>query len=122
MSIPLNQVNLGGKVVSEITLRTTNNKGIPVCNFRLSHNAPKLRNPVYIDVEVWGKEAEIFAEKASRHSLVVVYGEIRRDVWQTESGEPRSKLKITASRIVLDETHAITGDRARPSDDANVSF
>jgi len=98
----INQVNLGAKIVSEISLRNTAKKGIPVADFRVIHRHKKLQNPLFIDVEVWGNEARRIYENAKRGDIVVIVGELRRDVWQSKEGnEPRSKIKITASRIVV---------------------
>jgi single-stranded DNA-binding protein len=122
MAKPINQFTLSGKIVSGIELRKTNNKEIPVCNFRLMHNAPQLRNPVYVDVEVWGKEAENLAINAYKHSFVVIHGELRRDVWQAENGDPRSKLKLTASRVIIDDTRKIVDEAIKNDSQTNISF
>ena len=100
----LNSVTISGRVVNDIQLNRTNKKGISVVNFRLMHNDRKLKHPVYIDVEVWGKEAENLAEKAVRGSYVVVHAQLRRDVWETEEGDPRSKLKLTANKVMVDDS------------------
>jgi len=98
----VNQVNLGAKIVSDISLRNTTKKGVPVADFRVLHKNRKLTNPLFIDVEVWGDEAMRVYENVKRGDTVVLVGELRRDVWSAkESGEARSKIKITASRVVV---------------------
>ena len=121
MAATINTVTLNGKVVSDLNLRKTNNKGISVTNFRIQHNGPKLKNPVYIDVEVWGTEAETLCAQAKRGSFVVVYAELRRDVWNADDGSPRSKLKLTASRVVVDEGYTREQGEKRP-ESTNISF
>ncbi len=103
----INDVTLNGKIVSDVILRQTNNKKINVTNFRLQHIGPKLKNPVYIDVEVWGQEAENFCASAQRNSFVVVHAELRRDVWEAEDGSPRSKLKLTATKVVVEKPESV---------------
>ena len=117
MSTIINRVELEGRVVSDLELRKTSNKGYSVINLRLAHNNPRSRTPVYIDVEVWGKTAEQLAETASRGSYVVVHGELRRDKWE-QDGSPRSKIKITASRVIVDNSKAKSADNGAP----NISF
>jgi len=121
MSVTINTVTLNGKVVSDLNLRKTNNKGVSVTNFRIQHNAPRLKHPVYIDVEVWGAEAETLVAQAKRGSFVVVYAELRRDVWNAEDGSPRSKLKLTASRVVVDEGY-IREEGEKRAESANIAF
>ena len=104
----LNNVTLSGRIVDDFSLRKTN-KGGSVLNFRLLHTAPRQRTPLYIDVEVWGKEAETLAENAKRGTNVVVHAEIRRDRWETDEGV-RSKIKLTAERVMVDASPSKTAD------------
>jgi single-strand DNA-binding protein len=96
----VNRVQLEGAIVSDISLRESK-KGYSVADFRMIHSAFKAKNPVFIDVEVWGQEAELIYENAQRGSIIfIARGELRRDVWEKD-GEPRSKLKITAKKIIV---------------------
>lgn len=101
--MPINQIVIDGRIVSDIELRKTAKQNISVINMRLAHNNSKQKVPVYVDVEVWGKVAENLANNAKRGSSVVVHGELRRDKWETE-GEPRSKLKITATKVIVENS------------------
>lgn len=116
----INNVVLNGRIVSDLELRYTNNKKIPVTNFRLQHSNPKLKYPVYIDVEVWGKEAENLVESGQRGSFVVVYAELRRDVWAADDGGNRSKLKLTAQNVIVDKGYV--GRSNDKPEAANISF
>ncbi len=95
----INTVTLEGKVVSEIIVRKST-KGTSVTDFRLIHKAYKSKNPVFIDIEVWGDQADRLSSSAKRGSHIIVYGEIRRDVW-TKDGVEKSKLKLTANKVVV---------------------
>lgn len=95
----MNNVTLKGKIVSDITLRRSKQE-ISVADFRVMYKNRKTRHPLYIDVEVWGKEAERLHESAQRGSHIIVYGELRRDVWEKD-GEERTKIKITARQTLL---------------------
>lgn len=95
----MNNVVLKGRIVSEITLRRSKQE-ISVADFRIMYKNRKTRHPLYIDVEVWGREAERLNESAQRGTHVIVHGELRRDVWEKD-GEERTKIKITARQILL---------------------
>jgi len=112
----LNQVNIDGRICDDFVLRRTRNKDIPVINFRLQHNSPTLKTPVYIDVEVWGREAENLSQNGRRGSFVVVHAELRRDRWENEDGDVRSKLKLTANRVIIDP------NKSSEKTEANVAF
>jgi single-stranded DNA-binding protein len=107
----INETTLSGKVVSDIELRHSKN-GTPVVDFRLMYKSRRSTStPVYIDVEAWAGEAERFVEKAQRGALIVVFGELRRDVWEKD-GAKRSKIKITANRIIVDSNPSEIGSDA----------
>ena len=98
----INQITLDGIIVSEISLRTSNKKGTPVADFRVCNRERRAKNPVFIDVEVWGRQAEIVKLNAGRNSKIVISGELRMDSWESrDTGEKRSKHKITADSIVF---------------------
>lgn len=95
----INTVSLGGKIVSNIELRKSKT-GISVIDFRLMYRSAKTKHPLFIDIEAWGNEAEKIAGKGVRGDFIVCHGELRRDVWEKE-GEERSKIKITANRVMI---------------------
>lgn len=115
----MNQVQLDGKIVSDIKIGSTK-RNIPVLNFRLIHKDSRAKNPLFVDIEVWGKEAEALAEEAKRGDVVrIIEGELRRDQWESRekfdddgqlleaAGLPRSKLKITASVVEVLQKKAV---------------
>ncbi len=107
----INKIDLGGRIVSEISLRETT-KGIPVADFRIKHISRKSKNPLFVDIEVWSSEAQRVYETIKKGDMVVIVGELRRDIWASkENGEPRSKIKITASRVVLSERSQSWGEQ-----------
>jgi single-strand DNA-binding protein len=101
MNKPINEITLSGKIVSDVSVRESK-KGYSVADFRLMHKNQKARNPVFVDIEVWQEEAKRVGESAVRGDSVVIYGDLRRDVWEKD-GNQRSKLKITANKVVVQE-------------------
>ncbi len=54
----------------------------------------------FIDVTVWGKQAENCAEYLSKGRPVFVEGHLRLDQWQDKkTGENRRRLRVTAQRV-----------------------
>jgi len=100
----MNQVSISGKVINDFQLNETKTKKIPVINFRIQHKNNKTKTPVYIDVEAWGDTAKEFSDNAKRGSIVTVHAELRRDVWLNSDKEERSKLKLTADKIIIEST------------------
>lgn len=98
----MNQVTLDGRIITDIALRKTIQNETPVADFRIKNLERKDKNPLYIDIEVWGKEAENIANNGERGKYIVIFGKLRRDTWKTkDTGEDRSKIKITAHRVII---------------------
>jgi len=54
----------------------------------------------FIDVTVWGKQAENCAEYLSKGRPVLVEGFLRMDQWQDKkTGDKRSRLRVTAQNV-----------------------
>jgi single-strand DNA-binding protein len=54
---------------------------------------------VFVDVEVWGRQAETCAEYLYKGSPVFVEGSLKLDQWTNQQGEKRSKLAVSATRV-----------------------
>jgi len=53
----------------------------------------------YVDVVVWGRQAETSAEYLKKGSPVFVEGRLQLDQWENQQGEKRSKLRVRADRV-----------------------
>jgi single-strand DNA-binding protein len=58
-----------------------------------------VESTVFVDVEVWARQAEICAEYLHKGSPVFVEGRLKLDQWESQQGEKRSKLRVRADRI-----------------------
>jgi len=72
--------------------------GTAVTNFSLAVNLSQ-DNTMWLDVAVWGKQAEAVNEHLSKGDMVGVSGRLVQDVWEDEGGNRRTKIKVTASRV-----------------------
>ena len=54
----------------------------------------------FVDVEVWGKQAEPCQKYLTKGSPVMIEGRLKLDQWEDKaSGQKRSKLKIVAENV-----------------------
>lgn len=54
----------------------------------------------FIDITVWGKQAESVCKYLGKGDLIAVEGTLRQDKWtDSETGKNRSKIVVTASRV-----------------------
>ena len=53
----------------------------------------------FVDVVVWGRQAETASEYLHKGSPVFVEGRLQFDQWENQQGEKRSKLRVRADRV-----------------------
>jgi single-strand DNA-binding protein len=52
----------------------------------------------YVDIEVWGRQAETCKQYLTKGRPIFVEGQLRLDQWEQE-GQKKSKLKVRADRV-----------------------
>jgi single-strand DNA-binding protein len=72
----------------------------------------------FIDIEVWGKQAETLAQYCKKGACIFIEGRLKLDQWDDkQTGQKRSKLKVVADRIQFINTR--TGEApVKAKDDA----
>ena len=53
----------------------------------------------FVDVVVWGRQAETANEYLQKGSPVFIEGRLQFDQWENQQGEKRSKLRVRAERV-----------------------
>lgn len=53
----------------------------------------------FVDVVVWGRQAETSSEYLQKGSPVFVEGRLQLDQWENQQGEKRSKMRVRADRV-----------------------
>lgn len=98
-------VTVIGNMTREATLRFTP-AGHAVADFGVAVNTRRREgdqwvdgDPEFYDVTAWGTLAENVAESLEKGTRVVIVGRLRFDTWQTDDGENRSKVKVTAESV-----------------------
>ena len=56
-------------------------------------------NTCFVDIEAWGRQAEIANEYLNKGRPVFVEGALKFDSWETEDGSKRNRLSVRALRI-----------------------
>ncbi len=103
MAININRVILAGNLTRDPDVRYLPS-GTPVTNFRIAVNrrfkgkSGDVDETCFIDVKVYGKQAESCGEFLSKGRNVLVEGYLRLEQWDTEGGK-RSKHVVVADRV-----------------------
>jgi single-strand DNA-binding protein len=101
----LNRVFLMGNLTRDPEVRYTPS-GTAVGDLGLAINenyknkaGETVESTVFVDVEVWARQAETCAEYLYKGSPVFVEGRLKLDQWTNPQGEKRSKLRVRADRV-----------------------
>lgn len=101
----LNKVIIAGRLTRKPELRRTPN-GIAVTDLLVALNrefvtldGEKQQEVCFVDVVVWGKQAETCAQILDCSSSVLVEGRLQLDVWHAKDGEKRCKLRVAAEKV-----------------------
>ncbi len=103
MAININKVILAGNLTKDPDVRYLPS-GTPVTSFRLAVNrrfkgkSGDVDETCFIDVKVYGKQAESCGEFLSKGRNVLVEGYLRLEQWDSEGGK-RSKHVVVADRV-----------------------
>lgn len=101
----LNRVFLMGNLTRDPQVRYTPS-GTAVGDLSLAINenyknkaGETVESTVFVDVEVWSRQAETCSEYLYKGSPVFVEGRLKLDQWTNQQGEKRSKLRVRADRV-----------------------
>lgn len=77
--------------------------GLAVNRTWFDKNANQKKEDVtFVDVTLWGRQAEIAGEYLSKGRAVLIEGRLQMDTWQDkESGQNRSKLKVVCENMTM---------------------
>jgi single-strand DNA-binding protein len=85
--------------------------GLAVNNRRKNQNGEWVDEPLFVDVTLWGRTAEVASEYLSKGSPVLIEGRLKLDTWETE-GQKRSKLRVVGETMQMLGGRGTGGDRA----------
>lgn len=118
----LNRVLIAGNLTKRPELRKTPN-GTSVTDLLVALNrefynlnGERQQEVCFVDVVVWGKQAEHCVQALQCSSSVLVEGRLQLDTWYGKDGEKRCKLRVAAERVqFLDKKY--TQDLDKSSDE-----
>jgi len=97
--VNFNRVILGGRLTRDPELKYTQG-GMAICSLgvavdrRVKKGEVWEKEPVFVDVTIFGKRGEAFAKYHSKGSECFIEGELKLDQWEDKNGGKRSKLKV----------------------------
>jgi single-strand DNA-binding protein len=109
----MNAVALTGRLTTDVHTRTTNG-GTQVASLRLAIQRPRKdgedQGADYVDVAVFGRQAETCAEYLAKGRKVAVEGRLHHSEWDSDTGR-RQKLEVIAANVeFLDTPRTDTAD------------
>ncbi len=99
-----NKVILLGNLTRDPEVRYTPN-GIAVASFAIAVNrkykqGDETKEEVsYIDIVVFGKQAESCGQYISKGDSVLIDGRLQQRRWETEEGQKRTKIEVVAQSV-----------------------
>lgn len=123
----LNKVLIAGRLTRRPELRKTP-KGSSVTDLFVALNreftpngGDKRQEVCFVDVIVWGRQAEACAEFLECSSPVFIEGRLQLDTWWGGDGEKRSKLRVAAEQVQFLDRSVISRQKVDEKDSSPVS-
>ncbi len=101
-----NRVILVGNVTRDIDLKYTQggtavtDLGLAVNDRRKNQAGEWIEETTFIDVTLWGRQAEVAGQYLSKGAPVLIEGRLKLDTWETD-GQKRSKLRVVGERMQM---------------------
>lgn len=100
-----NKVVLVGNLTRDLELRPIGNStigktGIAVTR-KYNSNGEKREEVLFIDLNFWGKSAEVASQYLHKGSKILVEGRLQFEQWQDQSGQNRSKHSISVENMEM---------------------
>jgi single-strand DNA-binding protein len=98
----MNSITLIGRAGRDPEVRYFES-GSMVANISLAVNRFKKEDkPIWFNLQIWGKQAQVAADYVRKGSLLGIIGSIDEDVWtDLASGEERRKTIVKVNRLEL---------------------
>ncbi len=108
MASGYNRIIIVGNLTRDPELRQLPS-GQPVCRLNVASNrqfrnrqtGDMVQEVCYVDVDVWGAQAETSRQYLQKGRPVLIEGRLKLDSWQDQQGNARSKHSIVADRVVF---------------------
>ncbi|MFV1965598.1 MAG: single-stranded DNA-binding protein [Pirellulaceae bacterium] len=101
-----NRVILMGNLTRDVDLKylqsgtAVTEIGLAVNNRRKNQAGEWVEEPVFVDITLWGRTAEVASEYLSKGSSILIEGRLKLDTWETD-GQKRSKLRVVGESMQM---------------------
>ncbi len=96
----MNKVFLMGNLTRDLELRyTPSGQAVTTLGLAVNEKYKDKDQTLFIDIDVWEKTAENCVEYLKKGSPVMVEGRLKYRAWETQDGQKRSKISVTASSV-----------------------
>lgn len=98
----LNKVMLMGNLTKEVEVKYSEN-GTAIANFGIAVNEKygEKEDVLFIDIAVFGKQAESCGQYLVKGQGVVVDGRLKQERWETSDGQKRISYKVYANHVTF---------------------
>lgn len=114
----MNSVQIIGNLTKDIDLKVLNT-GAKVARFSVAVNRKRKNangqyddETCFIEVETWGRTAEVASEYLKKGSKIGVSGYLRQESWTEKDGTKRSKHIVVLEKLDFLDTKANNGSPA----------
>ncbi|MBX9742019.1 MAG: single-stranded DNA-binding protein [Chthoniobacterales bacterium] len=104
----LNKVQLIGNITRDPEVKYTpkgtavTDLGLAINRFYSTDNGEKREEVTFVDVTLWGRQAEIAGEYCKKGRSIYIEGRLQLDSWEDKvSGQKRNKLRVIGENIQL---------------------
>lgn len=87
-------------------------------NDRFKRGDQWVEEPVFVDITLWGRTAEVANEYLSKGSSVLIEGRLKLDRWEKD-GQKHSKLKVIGEKMQMLGGRGGGGGGGRGGDDSS---
>lgn len=104
MGLNINTVLLGGHLTRDPEVKRIGDQAVANFGIAINHrtkgpNGEPKETVAFVDLEAWGRTAELVGQYLTKGSACVVEGRLKYDAWQDSEGKNRSKLKVVAEKV-----------------------
>src|SRR3990167_4841354 len=104
----LNKVQLIGNVTRDPEIKYTpkgsavTDLGLAINRFYSTDNGEKREETTFVDVTLWGRQAEVAGEYCKKGRSVYIEGRLQLDSWEDKvSGQKRNRLRVVGDNMQL---------------------
>lgn len=110
----VNSYVVGGRLTRDAELRFTEG-GTAVTDVTIASNrvwskqAERQEETTFMDVTIWGKQAETLCNYLQKGSHIIVTGRIKQEKWEDKDGNKRSRHTVVAEQVSLSPKNTASG-------------